>query len=62
MIRLVWCAGNSYYSSESDTTLPAGFKQYCVPIPMAPGASCRDMDIPLLYAHVTFAYAVWSRY
>lgn len=30
-------AGSSYYSSDSDTTLPAGFKQYCVPIPLAPG-------------------------
>ena len=29
--------GNSYYSSDSNTSTPAGFKQYCVPIPLAPG-------------------------
>ena len=31
------CAGNSYYSSESNTSTAAGFKQYCVPVPLAPG-------------------------
>jgi len=30
-------AGNSFYSSESNSTTPAGFKQYCVPVPLAPG-------------------------
>ncbi|CAL8465732.1 g5268 [Coccomyxa elongata] len=29
--------GNSYYSSDSNTSTPAGFKQYCVPIPLAAG-------------------------
>ncbi len=33
-------AGESYYSSEEDSSVPTGpaFKQYCVPIPLAPGA------------------------
>jgi hypothetical protein len=40
-------AGNSYYSSNSQTSSPAaGFKQYCVPIPMAPGWH----DVELRYA------------
>lgn len=32
-----WHAGSSYYSSDSNTSTPAGFKQYCVPVPLAPG-------------------------
>ncbi|KAK9918667.1 hypothetical protein WJX75_005803 [Coccomyxa subellipsoidea] len=29
--------GSSYYSSDSNTSTPAGFKQYCVPVSLAPG-------------------------
>ena len=46
---VVWqSAGTSYYSSQSDATLPTGpgFKQYCVPIPLAPGKSPHGL-IPL---------------
>jgi hypothetical protein len=32
-----WHAGSSYYSSDSNTSTPAGFKQYCVPVSLAPG-------------------------
>lgn len=36
-------AGTSYYSSSSATPPAAGFQQYCVPVPLAPG--WHDLDL-----------------